>query len=308
MSSKNPDHADISGTEDRSGLSKRIIDASKLAVGIMAVKAADELAKLIVKRPQRPQNESRREFTVKEKPTRTFTQAARAVQYWQTNPEKFNQRPQNYSTGQTTTSGNWFNRKKKDFLGTETSQTQTKFSHNDNPPISPGLDGIFSFIILLAPVAFVLGIIYYYLHVNDLLILWILGIYILFIAIPGSYLGLDAMRAGTIMLLRESQSTIKFGIKSIWLTIKLFFQAIAELVIIASNFVLNNIQDYWVLVLSYCISVVLLFYIMQMILVSTTLSLLALVMLVVIPAMFPAVLFHRWWILYRFNKNYLHQY
>lgn len=308
MSSKYPDHSNDPESEDRSGFSKRIVDASKLAVGIMAIKAADELTKLVVKRPQRPEEESRREFTVKEKPTRTFARAARAVQYWQTNPDKFNKRPQSYDSKTAETKENWFNRKKKDFIGTNVSEANIKSAGSTSPPITPGLDGIFSFIILLAPVAFVLGIINYYVHISDLLIIWILAIYIIFIAIPGSYLGLDAMRAGTIMLLRESQSTIKIGIKSIWMAIKLFFQAIIELIIITVNFIINNIQDYWVLVLTYLVSIGILFFIIQAILANTTLSLLTLFMLVVIPAMFPAVIFHRWWILYRFNKNYSYHY
>ncbi|MFW9927985.1 MAG: hypothetical protein ACFFD1_01180 [Candidatus Thorarchaeota archaeon] len=276
--------------KEKGGKLNKAIDASKILVGALAVKAADELTKVVINYPKKPKNVTTREFT-KTKPTKTFTEAARTVHYWEKNPDSI---PVNNKDVE---QESWFDKTKRDFF-------KPKSQSSQHPPnIIPGIDGLVSFAILLVPFTLILGLLRLMIGDGlDILLLWFLLIYILFVAIPGAYLGLDAIRDGTRSLLVNSGATIKFGIKAIFYMIKIFIQGILELFILAFNIFYENIVDYWIFILSYVASAIGLFLIFNT-LFPDKITLFLLFMLVLIPALLPAAIFHRSWILYRFKKG-----
>ncbi|MHA1990538.1 MAG: hypothetical protein ACW981_09900 [Candidatus Hodarchaeales archaeon] len=273
--------------------SKKAIDASKVLVGTLAVKAVDEISKIVVDYPKKPKDVSRREFS-KTKPTKSFTKAARTVKFWENNPEFIPQSEEKRGE-----SGEY--KQKRRFFDPDYSQQKNVQKYS----VVPGLDGLVSFSILLAPFAILLGIINQLFKDNlfiDILLWFLLFIYILFIALPGAYLGLDAIRDGTKALLVNSGATIKFGLKGIYYFFKIFFQGIYELFVLFFASFFENAFDYWVFITSYVVSFIILFLVADTIFVGG-IAPFTLFVLVIIPALLPASVLHRYWMLFRFNRR-----
>jgi hypothetical protein len=282
--------------------SKKAFDASKILLGAVAVKTADELTKIIIQKPQRPKEEGRVNFTAKTRPTRTFAQAARSVHYWQKNIKSGSS---NQNTPVTPKKGFWsriaenLEQVKNE---PENSYWQTGKNARQPLPVVPGMDGIASFTILLVPFALFLGLLKILIPtLPGLLLIWILIFYSLLIALPGSYLGIDAMLEGSKELLAAGGETIKFGAKGVLLMIKIFIQGLIELVLLLIKYIMDNIWDYWILVGSYIFSLVTLWYIFNSISLLSSIS--TMILLVIIPALLPSALLHRQWLIYRFNKQ-----
>ncbi|OLS25938.1 MAG: hypothetical protein HeimC3_12120 [Candidatus Heimdallarchaeota archaeon LC_3] len=270
---------------------KKAIDASKVLVGALAIKAADEISKIVVNPPKKPKNVTRREYT-KSKPTKTFTQAARAVKFWGENPSYF-PKTNSYQTESAE------DKKDRGFFYSPDRQYK-----KPPPSVVPGLDGLVSFSILLVPFAILLGIInqIFVGILIDILLWFLLLIYILFIAVPGAYLGLDAIRDGAKELLASSGATIKFGLKGIFYMIKIFFQGLAEIFLLFFSAFFENVLDYWIFVSTYIISLIILYFTITAIF-GVNLGLFTIMMLILIPALLPAAILHRYWLLFRFNQE-----
>ena len=150
-----------SASDSMKNVAKTAVDASKLLMGVAAIKAVDELQKIVLKYPERPKEQSRRKFAQKQKPTRTYTQAARWIYQEDQSPQK---------------------KQEKD----------TK-----KPLLHPGFDGIISFSLLLVPFTILLGILLVVAPgIDEFLLIILLIFYTLLIALPGAYLGLDAIYYG----------------------------------------------------------------------------------------------------------------
>jgi len=245
-----------------SDLAKSAIDASKIIVGAVAVKAADEIVKHL-NYPERPKNQSRREFARKRKPTKTYTQAAR-------------------------------------WLKQEKNQLNRNIQQNDTTILRPGIDGLISFSILLAPFTIFLGLLFIS-GVEEIFLIIILTLYVLLIAIPGSYLGLDAIFYG-------GKTFVAEGGRTFWAMIVIFWRGLVELFYIFTNLItqifretFREAQEYWVFTFVYIGSALSLWVFFSQVISFSSIT--AIILFVVIPALLPASLLHGLWTNYLWKKK-----
>lgn len=253
-------------------IARRAIDASKIMVGVAAVKAADEIQRVVLKFPEKPENKSRREFA-REKPTKTFTQAARWVHDVKSTEKK------------------------------EDKKKGTVFTKHDSgePLLRPGMDGLISFSLIVAPFAIILGLLFSQdiISVGALLILFIA--YIAFIAVPATYLGLDAIYYGA----KESTEVLKFGSRIFIQALILLWKGFVELVLLFLNFLFTIIRaafegtrEYWAFFLTYVLTIGVLSMIVTQFLtidLGEVDSVILILTLVLIPGLLPASLIHGLW-------------
>src|SRR3990172_8223778 len=266
--------------ENPEPMHRKVIDASKVLMGAIAVKAVDELSKTIIKRAEKPKGESTRKFTVSNRPTRSFVQAARNVRFWNNNPE-------------------FVPKEQGDIRADSSSFLSDKAFGRNSVTVVPGIDWLVSFSVLLVPAAVLLGILaIVFISVPEIVWFWILIIYAVLVALPGAYLGLDA----TIAALQFGGETIKFGIRGFFGAVKIFFQGLIELTILAFNSIFQSVVEYGVFVVFYITSVTLLFVLIDSL--PGPLSVTVLLLLVLIPSLLPAAFVYRYWQIYRFKREF----
>ena len=220
-----------------------------------------DFSNIVVKPSSRPDNESRVHFTRRARPTKTYAQANRTVQYFSRNPQE--------------------------------------------KEMNPGIDGLVSFSILITPVAIIIGALILFTDLNEIFALFLLTMYTLFIAIPGAYLGLDSIFAGARSVIMGGASVFRGILEFIILLI----QGIIELGILLLNSLFgfvkgafDTVADYVVFLIVYIIfagSIWALLIYLELDLAK----IIVLGLMVLIPALLPASIAHRYWLLWRLNRK-----
>ncbi len=220
-----------------------------------------DFSNIVVKPSKRPNNESRVQFTRRARPTKTYAQANRTVQFFSRNPKE--------------------------------------------EEMNPGIDGLVSFSILITPIAILIGILILFTDLNEVFALFILAMYTFFIAIPGAYLGLDSIFAGARSVIMGGASVFRGFLEFI----KLMIQGIIELVILLLNSLFgfvkgafDTVADYVVFLIVYIIfagSIWALLLYLQLDLAK----MIVLGLMVLIPALLPASIAHRYWLIWRLNRE-----
>ncbi len=228
--------------------------------------ARDELSdvdfsNVVIKPSQRPKNESYVNFTKRTRPTKTYTQANRTIQFFSRNPEK--------------------------------------------KEMNPGIDGLVSFSILMTPFAVLIGLLIYLINLDEFLALILLFMYTIFIAIPGAYLGVDSIFAGARSVIMGGASVFRGFLEFM----KLLFQGIIELGILMLNGLFGFAKDAFETVADYVIFIVVYALFsgsIWIILLSLNLELETLLLfglLVLIPALLPASIAHRYWLIWKLGRE-----
>ena len=249
------------------------LGTGKIAISELIEKATKEInagkEKVRVSYPVRPENESRVKFVKKVRPAKTYVNANRNVSIW----ESFSNKKEN-------------------------------IGKHSIPFIEPSNDGLVSFSLLLAPVAFLLGLIYALnIYRNQFGLFFLLLIYILFVAIPGSYLGLSAVIATGKTAIYGGKETLRFFVE----VIHVFIRGLWELIFLAVTNIWTFIFRYWAFSLTYLISCSILFFgvnaVWSDIEVNNILSF-SFIFLILLPALFPASIAHRQWVIHDYKKKY----
>ena len=220
-----------------------------------------DFSNVVIKPTQRPKNESYVNFTKRTRPTKTYTQANRTIQFFSRNPDK--------------------------------------------KEMNPGIDGLVSFSILMTPFAVLIGLSIYFKILNEFLALFLLLMYMIFIAIPGAYLGLDSIFAGARSVIMGGASVFRGFLEFL----RLLIQGIIELGIVMINGLFGFARDAFETVADYVVFIVV--YILfsgsiWIFLLSLNLELETLMLfglLVLIPALLPASIAHRYWLIWKLGRQ-----
>jgi hypothetical protein len=226
-----------------------------------------DITNVTVEPPKKPKGESLVHFTRRARPTKTYTQANRTVQFFSRNPEK--------------------------------------------KEMNPGIDGLVSFSILIVPFALFIGILIIFTDFNEVLAVILLFLYAILIAIPGAYLGLDSIFDGARSVIKGGATTIVIFIRGFVEFISLMLQGLLELFLLVLNGLFgfakgafNTLADYIVFIGVYSIFAVGIYFLLQAIeLNQITSSFIILGFLVLLPALLPASIAHRYWLLWRLNRQ-----
>ncbi|MHA2153708.1 MAG: hypothetical protein ACXABU_00075 [Candidatus Hodarchaeales archaeon] len=220
-----------------------------------------DFGNVVVKPSQKPKNESYVRFTRRERPTKTYTQAHRTIQFFSRNPEK--------------------------------------------KEMNPGIDGLVSFSILMTPFALLTGILILFTNLNEFVAIFFLFLYTLFIAIPGAYLGLDSILAGARSVILGGASVFRGFLEFI----KLLIQGIIELGILLLNSMFgflkgafDTVADYVVFIIVYAIFAGGIWAILLTLQLELE-TLVVLGLMVLIPALLPASIAHRYWLIWRLGRE-----
>lgn len=220
-----------------------------------------DFSNIVVKPSERPNNESRVHFTRRARPTKTYAQANRTVQYFSRNPEE--------------------------------------------KEMNPGIDGLVSFSILITPIAVLIGYLILFTELNEVFALFILGMYTLFIAIPGAYLGLDSILAGARSVIMGGASVFRGFLEFI----RLLFQGIIELGILMLNSLFGfvkgafeTVADYVVFLIVYIIFAGSIWAFLLYLNLDLA-KVIVLGLMVLIPALLPASIAHRYWLIWKINRK-----
>lgn len=224
-----------------------------------------DIGNIVVEPSKRPKNESRVQFTRRARPTKTYAQANRTIQFFARNPEK--------------------------------------------KEMNPGIDGLVSFSILIAPVALIIGIFILFFDLNELLAIFILFLYSILIAIPGAYLGLDSIFAGARSVIVGGTTTVIAIFRGFFEFFSLMVQGIAELFILLMNGLFgfakgafNTLADYIIFLAVYAIFAGGIWLLIQFLNIEIT-SFVILGFIVLLPALLPASIAHRYWLIWRLENN-----
>lgn len=210
--------------------------------------------------------ESRVQFTRRVRPTKTFTQANRTVQFFSRNPEK--------------------------------------------KVMNPGIDGMVSFSILIVPIALILGILILF-NFNEILAVLLLFLYMIFIAIPGAYLGLDSILAGARSVIKGGTTTMVAVSRGFVEFCYLMIRGLGELALLVFSGMFGFLKeafvtfsDYVVFSVVYIISVGGIGLIMlNLPLELETESIIVLGFVILLPALLPASIAHRYWLIWKLNQQ-----
>ncbi|MCK4849116.1 MAG: hypothetical protein KAT16_08835 [Candidatus Heimdallarchaeota archaeon] len=220
-----------------------------------------DFSNIVVKPSKRPNNESRVQFTRRARPTKTYAQANRTVQYFSRNPKE--------------------------------------------KEMDPGIDGLVSFSILITPMAVLIGYLILFTDLNEVLALFILAMYTLFIAIPGAYLGLDSIFAGARSVITGGASVFRGFLEFIILMI----QGVIELGILLLNSLFGfvkgafeTVADYVVFLIVYIIFAGSIWAFLLYLQLDLE-KIIVLGLMVLIPALLPASIAHRYWLIWRLNRK-----
>ncbi len=219
--------------------------------------------------------ESRVQFTRRVRPMKTYTQANRTVQFFSRNPDK--------------------------------------------KVMNPGIDGMVSFSILITPVALLLGILIIFLDFNVLLAMILFFLYILLVAIPGAYLGLDAIFAGARSVIMGGTTTIVAIIRGFFEFCYLMIRGLGELALLVFSGMFGFLRgafdtfaDYVVFAIVYILSagglwaLSLLIDLPRIIQDTPRLAgyeIIVLGFIILLPALLPASIAHRYWLIWKINRE-----
>ena len=226
-----------------------------------------DITNVTVEPPKKPKGESIVHFTRRARPTKTYTQANRTVQFFSRNPEK------------------------KEMM--------------------PGIDGLVSFSILIVPFALLIGVLIVFTNFDELLAVILLFLYTILIAIPGAYLGLDSIFDGARSVIKGGATTLVAFFRGFFEFISLMVQGFVELCLLVLNGLLgfakgafNTLADYIVFIGVYTLFAIGIYFLLQAIEINQiTDSFIILGFLVLLPALLPASIAHRYWLLWRLNHQ-----
>ena len=213
------------------------------------------------------EEESRVQFTRRVRPTKTYTQANRTVQFFSRNPNK--------------------------------------------KELNPGIDGMVSFSILIVPIAFILGILILFFDFNEILAVLLFILYLLFIAIPGAYLGLDAIFAGARSVIVGGTTTIVAIFRGFVEFCYLMIRGLGELAILVLSGMFgflrgafDTLADYIVFGVVYILCAGgLWLLLLNLPLELETRSIIVLGFIILLPALLPASIAHRYWLIWKLNRQ-----
>lgn len=211
--------------------------------------------------------ESRVQFTRRVRPTKTYTQANRTVQFFSRNPEK--------------------------------------------KVMNPGIDGMVSFSILIVPIALILGILILFFSFNEILAVLLLFLYMILVAIPGAYLGLDSIIAGARSVIKGGTTTMVAVSRGFVEFCYLMIRGLGELALLVFSEMFGFLKeafvtfsDYVVFSVVYIISAGGIGLIMlNLPLELETKSIIVLGFVILLPALLPASIAHRYWLIWKLNQQ-----
>ncbi len=211
--------------------------------------------------------ESRVQFTRRVRPTKTYTQANRTVQFFSRNPEK--------------------------------------------KVMNPGIDGMVSFSILIVPIALFLGILILFFSFNEILAVLLLFLYMILVAIPGAYLGLDSIIAGARSVIKGGTTTMVAVSRGFVEFCYLMIRGLGELALLVFSEMFGFLKeafvtfsDYVVFSVVYIISAGGIGLIMlNLPLELETKSIIVLGFVILLPALLPASIAHRYWLIWKLNQQ-----
>ncbi|MHA2203068.1 MAG: hypothetical protein ACW991_05215 [Candidatus Hodarchaeales archaeon] len=226
-----------------------------------------DISNVTVEPSKKPKGESIVHFTRRARPTKTYTQANRTVQFFSRNPDK--------------------------------------------KEMNPGIDGLVSFSILIAPFALLIGILIIFTDFSEVVAVILLFLYAILIAIPGAYLGLDSIFEGARSVLKGGAATIVVIFRGFVEFVSLMLQGFAELCLIVLNGLFgfakgafNTLADYIVFIGVYALFSFGMYMLVTYILpVDYAISPVLLGFIVLLPALLPASIAHRYWLLWRLNRQ-----
>ncbi|MHA2243597.1 MAG: hypothetical protein ACXADY_01380 [Candidatus Hodarchaeales archaeon] len=226
-----------------------------------------DITNIVVEPSKRPKNESIVHFTRRTRPTKTYTQANRTVQFFSRNPER--------------------------------------------KEMNPGIDGLVSFSILIVPFAILIGALIIFEILDEFLALLLLFLYAILIAIPGAYLGLDSILAGARSVIKGGTTTIIAVFRGFVEFLSLMLQGIVELFLLVINGLFgwirgafNTLADYIVFIGVYTLFSVSIYFFLQLLSINQiSSSPVVLGFLVLLPALLPASIAHRYWLIWRLNHQ-----
>ena len=226
-----------------------------------------DITNVVVEPLKKPRDESIMHFTRRARPTKTYTQANRTVQFFSRNP--------------------------------------------DRKEMNPGIDGLVSFSILIVPFAILIGALIIFEILDEIIAIFLLFLYAILIAIPGAYLGLDSILAGARSVIKGGTTTIIAIFRGFVEFISLMIQGITELFLLVINGLFgwakgafDTLADYIVFIGVYTLFSVGIYFFLQLIkLNQISSSIIVLGFLVLLPALLPASIAHRYWLLWRLNRQ-----
>ncbi|MHA1167947.1 MAG: hypothetical protein ACTSP4_06520 [Candidatus Hodarchaeales archaeon] len=239
---------------------------------------------------ERPEDVRRREFYVKTRPTRSYTQSVRTIHHAFRAAEH----------------GDPKRRKEV-----------RKERRPKDPAITPGMDGLLSFSILMAPFAILLGILYVAIPNIEPLLFILFVFYLLLIAIPGAYLGVDAIFYGARYTIIGGAETARFFGVAVIEMIKILVLGIWELFMFFltalfgfAKGAFDSFESWWAFVFSYTVSALILYFGISYGFpsIAADFSLTKVLLLVLLPSLLPAAFAHRQWSLYRYRRRYAGSY
>lgn len=212
-------------------------------------------------------DESRVQFTRRVRPTKTFTQANRTVQFFSRNPEK--------------------------------------------KVMNPGIDGMVSFSVLIVPIALILGILILFFDFSEVLAVLLLFLYMILVAIPGAYLGLDSIVAGARSVIKGGTTTMVAVSRGFVEFCYLMIRGLGELALLVFSGMFGFLKeafvtfsDYVVFSVVYIISAGGIGLIMlNLPLELETKSIIVLGFIILLPALLPASIAHRYWLIWKLNQQ-----
>lgn len=176
----------------------------------------------------------------------------------------------------------------------------------------PSIDGLVSFSVLLAPFALLLGLLLLSNLINEGIAFILLILYLLFIAIPGGYLGLDAILAGVRSAITGGITTATSIVKGIFEFFLFFLRGLVELFLLFVNSLFGFARDAFQTIADYLVfGAVYLLFVAGIVLFAMNInlweqlssSLFLLSFVVLLPSLLPASLAHRQYLLWKLNKN-----
>ncbi len=256
-------------------LGKKVVDAGNIIdreIRKAGKVARDEfkefdVGNIVVEPTKKPKGESIVRFTRRARPTKTYTQANRTVQFFSRNPEK--------------------------------------------KEMNPGIDGLVSFSILIVPFAILIGFLIITNIIDEIVAIVLLFFYAILIAIPGAYLGLDSIVAGARSVIKGGTTTLVAIIRGFAEFMYLMLQGIAELFLLVINGLFgfakgafDTLADYVIFIGVYSIFAIGIYFVLQFLNISQISgSIIILGFLVLLPALLPASIAHRYWLIWRLNRQ-----
>jgi hypothetical protein len=225
-----------------------------------------DIGNVVVEPSKKPKGESRIQFTRRARPIKTYAQANRTVQFFSRNPEK--------------------------------------------KEMNPGIDGLVSFSILIVPFAVLIGLLIIT-GLNELLAIFLLFLYAILIAIPGAYLGIDSIIAGAQSVIRGGTTTIVAIARGFVEFLTLLARGIVELFLLFINAffgfakgAFETLSDYVIFLVVYTVFAgAIWLLIVNLLPPDYNISLILLGFIVLLPALLPASVAHRYWLIWRLNRK-----